>query len=134
MEFWLESLVAIVLVIGGVFLLIGSIGLVRLPDIYTRLHGPTKATTLGIAGLLLASSVVSSFAEGSISIHEWLITLFLLITAPVSANMIAKTALHHGLPAIERTKGQELMEQANRQAPPTGMTTSLESDAKDKQP
>ena len=123
MEFWLESLVAIVLVIGGVFLLIGSIGLVRLPDLYTRLHGPTKATTLGIAGLLLASSIVSSFNEGSLSIHEWLITLFLLITAPVSANMIAKTAMHHSLPVIKRTKGQELIEPASRQAPPNSPLT-----------
>jgi len=118
MESWLEGLIALVLVFGGTFLLIGSIGLVRLPDIYTRLHGPTKATTLGIAGLLLASSVVSSVNQGSISVHEWLITLFLLITAPVSANMIAKTAMHHDLPAWKRTQGQELIEPASRQAPP----------------
>lgn len=118
MEFWLEALVATILVIGGIFLLIGSIGLVRLPDIYTRLHGPTKATTLGIAGLLLVSSVVSSINLGLISVHEWLITLFLLITAPVSANMIAKTAMHHDLPALKRTQGQALIEPASRQAPP----------------
>lgn len=118
MEPWLEGLVAIVLVIGGIFLLIGSIGLVRLPDLYTRLHGPTKATTLGIAGLLLASSVVTSIMQGSLSVHEWLITLFLLITAPVSANMIAKTAMHHEVPMIERTLGQELVIPASQQAAP----------------
>ena len=118
MEFWLEALAALVLVIGGCFLLIGSIGLVRLPDIYTRLHGPTKATTLGIAGLLLVSSFVATSRYDGLSVHEWLITLFLLITAPVSANMIAKTALHHNLPALKRTQGKELIEPASRQAAP----------------
>ncbi len=118
MATWLEGLIALVLIIGGVFLLIGSIGLVRLPDLYTRLHGPTKATTLGMAGLLLSSSVVSSITQGSVSVHEWLITLFLLITAPVSANMIAKTAMHHDLSPWKRTKGQELIDPASRQAPP----------------
>lgn len=118
METWLEGIVALILVFGGAFLLIGSIGLVRLPDIYTRLHGPTKATTLGIASLLLVSAVVSSVLQGTISVHELLITLFLLITAPVSANMIAKTAMHHDLPAWKRTQGQELIEPASHQAAP----------------
>ncbi len=130
METWLEGVVALILVFGGAFLLIGSIGLVRLPDIYTRLHGPTKATTLGIAGLLLSSSVVSSIHQGSISVHEWLITLFLLITAPVSANMIAKTAMHHDLPTWKRTQGQELIEPASRQAPPDDLKNTEERDTK----
>lgn len=115
---WLENTVAVLLVIGGIFLLIGSVGLARLPDLYTRLHGPTKATTLGIAGLLLASSVTFSASQGSLSVHEWLITLFLLITAPVSANMIAKTALHHQVPALKRTQGQSLIKTASHQAAP----------------
>lgn len=127
MATWLEGLIALVLVFGGIFLLIGSIGLVRLPDLYTRLHGPTKATTLGMAGLLLASSVVSSLTQGAVSVHEWLITLFLLITAPVSANMIAKTAMHHDMPAWKRTQGQELIDPASRQAAPDDYHEERES-------
>ena len=52
MDFVLEVLVSILIVVGGFFALVGSIGLVKLPDLLTRLHGPTKATTLGVGGAL----------------------------------------------------------------------------------
>ncbi|ADZ89843.1 Na+/H+ antiporter subunit G [Marinomonas mediterranea] len=110
MSFFVEAVVSVLLVFGGIFLLVGSIGLARLPDIYTRLHAPTKASTLGISGVLIASMVYHSFSQSTFSVNELLITLFLLITAPVAANMIAKTALHHETKAIDKTKGQELME------------------------
>ena len=51
-------LVAALLVVGGIFTLVGAIGLLRFPDFYMRLHAPTKATTLGVGGVLLASMVV----------------------------------------------------------------------------
>jgi len=51
----IEWLVAIFVVVGGIFALIGSIGLARLPDFYTRLHGPTKATTLGVGGTIISA-------------------------------------------------------------------------------
>ncbi|NLQ17386.1 Na+/H+ antiporter subunit G [Marinomonas sp. M1K-6] len=110
MPFYLEIIMCISLLIGGVFLLIGSYGLVRLPDIYMRLHSPTKASTLGITGVLIASMIFQSHLKGFLSIQELLITLFLLITAPVAANMIAKTALHHRTKPIEKTQNQDLME------------------------
>lgn len=109
MTFYTELLITVLLVIGGVFLLVGSIGLARLPDIFTRLHGPTKATTLGITGILLSSLIYQTITQSRFSVSELLITLFLLITAPVAANMIAKTALHRDNPAIPRTTGQSLM-------------------------
>lgn len=59
-----------------------------------RLHGPTKATTLGVGSLLIASAVFFSSRNAGISMHEVLITLFLFITAPVSAHLLAKAALH----------------------------------------
>jgi multicomponent K+:H+ antiporter subunit G len=58
-----------------------------------RLHAPTKATTLGVGGVLLAS-LAATWAQGGWGLHELLITLFLFITAPVSANLMAKAALH----------------------------------------
>lgn len=82
------------LIVGAVFLLVGSIGLSRLPDFYMRLHGPTKASTLGIGAILMASIIFFSFMESDISIKEFLITLFLFLTAPITANMLAKAALH----------------------------------------
>lgn len=84
-----EALVAALIVAGAFFLLVGALGLARLPDMMRRLHGPTKATTLGIGALLIASMLYFA-ARGSLSIHELLITLFLFLTAPVSAQMLAK--------------------------------------------
>lgn len=95
-----EILVAALLILGGSFLLIGSWGLAKLPSLMTRLHGPTKATTLGVGACLIASMIYFPVFGGQFSAHELLITLFLLLTAPVSANMIAKAQLHrqgHGV-------------------------------------
>lgn len=90
----LEILISVFLLIGGVFALIGSIGLARLPDLFTRLHGPTKATTLGVGGILIASVLHFSSRGDGLSLHELLVTLFLFITAPVSAYLIARAMLH----------------------------------------
>ena len=92
-----EWLAAALLLIASFFLLVGAVGLVRLPDIYMRLHGPTKASTLGLGGMLLASMIVSA-THGRAGFAELLITLFVFLTAPVSANMMAQAALHLRLP------------------------------------
>ena len=89
-----EYLVAFLLVIGGGFILIGSWGLARLPSLMTRLHGPTKASTLGVGACLFASMVFFPVFDGQYSAHELLIALFLFLTAPITANMIAKSHLH----------------------------------------
>ena len=81
---WMEWIVAALLVTGGVFALVGAIGMVRFPDFYMRLHAPTKSTTLGVGGVLLASLTVSWW-RGEFGVPELLIALFLFITAPVSA-------------------------------------------------
>ena len=103
---WIEALVSLFLLLGSLFALIGAIGLYRLPDFYTRLHGPTKATTLGVGGMVIASMIHFSVSEQSLSLHELLITLFLFITAPVSCHMLAKAALQQKLPIRPGTGGQ----------------------------
>lgn len=103
---WIEVLISLFLLIGASFALIGSIGLIRLPDFYMRLHGPAKATTLGVGGVLIGSMVFFSTRSDGISLHELLVTLFLFITAPVSAHIVAKAALHIKLPYLERTRGK----------------------------
>ena len=90
MNFLAELLVSAFIVVGGFFLLVGSLGLAKLPDTLRRLHGPTKATTLGVGGLLIGSMLFFFFERGDVSFHEILITLFLFLTAPITANMIAK--------------------------------------------
>ncbi len=88
-----QIVVIVLLLLGGLFALVGAIGLVRFRDFYMRLHAPTKATTLGVGGVLLASMVASA-AQGTLSVAELLITLFIFVTAPVSANLLAQAALH----------------------------------------
>jgi multicomponent K+:H+ antiporter subunit G len=89
----LDFLTGLVIICGAIFVLIGSVGLVRLPDVFTRLHGPTKATTLGVGGILVGSILYFSIREG-LSLHELLVTFFLFLTAPVSAHLLARAALH----------------------------------------
>lgn len=85
--------VAVCLLIGAAFALIGTIGLLKFNDSMTRLHAPTKVGTIGIGALLLASMIHSYvFSEGSL--HELLIMAFLFVTAPISANFIAKVNIH----------------------------------------
>jgi multicomponent K+:H+ antiporter subunit G len=89
----LELLASLLLVTGAGFTLVGAIGLVRLPDFFTRLHGPTKATTLGVGAILLGSMTYFA-ASGTLSVHELLVACFLFLTAPVSAHMLGRAALH----------------------------------------
>ena len=93
-----QLVIAAMLVVGGLFTLVGAIGLLRFGDFYMRLHAPTKATTLGVGGVLLAS-MAANFARGTWLPHELLITLFLFVTAPVSANLLAMAALHRRVPS-----------------------------------
>lgn len=89
-----EYAIALLLVMSGIFGIVGSFGLIKLPDTMTRLHAPTKATTLGVGGVLIASMAYAWAAEGVVSWHELMITLFLFITAPIVANIIAKAQIH----------------------------------------
>jgi len=90
----IEAIVSLLLVFGAAFVLVGSIGLARFPDFFTRLHGPTKATTLGLGSLVLASSLWLSVQGDGITLREVLIAAFLFLTAPVGAHLLAKAALH----------------------------------------
>jgi len=87
----LEIITSVLLLVGAFFTLVGSIGLIRLPEFFMRLHAPTKASTLGVGGVLLAS-MVYAFKDG-VLIHELIITLFVFVTAPVSAHLLSQAAL-----------------------------------------
>lgn len=94
MALWAEIVISIILVIAGAFGVIGSFGLIKLKDPMSRLHTPTKATTLGVGGVLIASMLYFMAAQGHVSAHELLITVFLFLGAPVVANFLAKVHLH----------------------------------------
>jgi len=113
----LEWLIAALVMLGAIFVLLGSVALVKLPDFYTRLHGPTKATTLGLGSLVLASMVFFNFVLDELSWQQLLIALFLFITAPVTAYMLIKAGLHQKVAVLDVTKNQHLMQAADKQPP-----------------
>lgn len=106
MSLLVEAITSLLLIAGGVFVFIGSLGMAHLRDFYMRLHGPTKATTLGIGCMLVASMLYFWSVDGRPDIQELLITLFLFITAPVSAHLLAKTGLHMQLRHTDTTEGK----------------------------
>tara|TARA_B100001559_G_C16497388_1_gene621557 strand:- start:455 stop:838 length:384 start_codon:yes stop_codon:yes gene_type:complete len=107
-----DYVVAALLIGGALFMLVGSWGLAKLPDFYTRLHAPTKASTLGMGATLLGSLVWFSVQEESLHIHELVISIFLFLTAPVSAYMMGKAAIHRRRPLAEGTRNAEEAERA----------------------
>lgn len=96
-----EFLIALSLIISGIFGFVGSYGLIKLKDSIQRLHAPTKATTLGVGGVLIASMIYFFAKTGSLSIHELMISLFLFLTAPLTANFIAKAYMARNISSDE---------------------------------
>ena len=74
--------------------MVGSLGLLRLNAFYARIHAPTMGSTLGAGCVLIASMLLSSAMAGRPVIHELLITLFILITSPVTAMLLMRAAMY----------------------------------------
>lgn len=86
--------IADVLVVLGIFVMtVGVYGIIRMPDVYTRLHAASKAVFLGVISLLLASVVTN---DAQITFRAMLIAVFLILTTPVSAHVIARAAFLKG--------------------------------------
>lgn len=101
-----EFVACVLLVIGVAFTLIGSIGLVRLPDFYTRMHAPTKATTLGVSSILAAAVLVLPGHPFALAAKAALVIVFLFLTAPIGAHMMARTARHGGIKPTPNTRDE----------------------------
>lgn len=108
----IEIIVSILLIIGAFFTLVGGIGMVRLPDLFMRLHAPTKSSTLGLGSFLLAAMIYAA-GHGRFGFAELIITFLAFVTAPVSANLIAQAAIHLRL----RSMGGDVPEAINRPLP-----------------
>ena len=112
MQLFMEILVSIFLIIGTFFTVVGGIGMVKLPDLFMRLHAPTKSSTLGLGSFLMAAMIYAAF-HSRLGFAELLITLLAFITAPVSANLIAQAAIHLRL----RSTSGEVPETLDRPLP-----------------
>jgi multicomponent K+:H+ antiporter subunit G len=90
---WAAIPAGLLLMFGGLLVVIGSFGLLRMPNFYARMHPPTMGTTLGTGCVLIASMLVSSAVAGRPVLHELLITLFVVMTTPVSAITLMAAAI-----------------------------------------
>lgn len=96
-----ETIVSILIILGGAFSAVAGLGLVRLPDVLIRMHASTKAGTLGVGLIVLAVSI--NFGTSLIITKALLIIVFLLLTAPVAAHLIGRAAYRRGIPLWDRT-------------------------------
>jgi len=99
LSWWVALPVAFLLVLGGLITLIGTLGLVRLPSFYQRIHGPAITIMLGASCILGASTLYFTATQSRLVIHELLILAFLLMTAPVVAMMLMRAAVYRDLRA-----------------------------------
>ncbi|WP_266076519.1 monovalent cation/H(+) antiporter subunit G [Haladaptatus caseinilyticus] len=90
-----EVVIALLVVVGSFFLVVGTLGLLRLPDVYNRMHATSKATTLGAASLFLALFV--SHGPRGAGLTSLVGIVFLFITAPTGAHMISRSAQKMGI-------------------------------------
>ena len=90
-----DLLSALFVLAGGFFLVVGGLGLVRLPDLFTRFHAAGVADTLGVGLFMLGFMFLVDL--GSVTIKLLLVLLFLLLTGPVATHALAKAALHGGV-------------------------------------
>lgn len=91
---WISISASILLVISGILTLLGSVGLLRLGSLYERMHAPTLGTTMGTFCVLLAATLVASAMQNRPIFHEFLITLLLIMTSPVTAILLMQSAIH----------------------------------------
>jgi multicomponent K+:H+ antiporter subunit G len=110
---------------GSLFFLTAAIGLLRLPDFYTRAHAPTKAATLGLLLCASGSLLLHGTRSDTLWLEKLLLMLFVVLTAPVSAQLLVRGAAARGIPQAPNTQG----------APTAGSIELLEdNDATDGRP
>lgn len=96
----------ICILIGSLFILIAAIGLLRMPDLFMRMHAATKAGTLG-AGLILVG-VMFHFRQWNVTIEGLLTILFIYITAPIASHLLARASYFRGIKLAKITVIDEL--------------------------
>lgn len=107
---WAALAVSLLLVVGGSVILIGALGLMRLPTFYQRIHGPAITVTLGAGGVLLASMLYFTVLQSRLVMHEVLIAVFVLMTAPVVSMLLIRAAVYRDLRTgkLDRTANDDV--------------------------
>lgn len=102
----IDWLVALLVLVGSVFMCLAALGVLRLPDLLTRMHATTKAATLGVALIMLGVSL--HFAVESVVARALGIILFIMMTAPVAAHIIGRAGYFVGTRLWDGTLKDEL--------------------------
>lgn len=102
---WAALTVALLLFVGATIIVIGALGLLRLPTFYQRIHGPAIVVTVGAGCILLASMVYFTVAQSRLVVHEVIIGAFILLTAPVVSMLIMRAAVYRDLRARKSEAG-----------------------------
>ena len=105
----LAAVVGVLVVLGAAVAFIGSIGLLRLPTFYERVHPPTMGTTLGAGCTLVASMLLFSALESRLVLHEVAIAIFMVVTTPVTYMLLMRAAMHR-----DRAEGNDPTSPAHR--------------------
>lgn len=109
---WATIPASVLLVLSGLLTVTGSLGLLRLPTFFARMHGPSMGNTLGTGGVLISSMLISSALLGRPVLHEILITVFIVVASPVTAMLVMRAAMYRTRVNEERRKRQQQMESA----------------------
>lgn len=97
---------AFLLVVGAAAMLIASIGLIRMPDLYLRMSGASKASTLGVGSLALAAALY--FGDFGVAARAGAVFVFVLLTTPIAAHMMSRAAYGARTPMWDRTVVDEM--------------------------
>lgn len=103
-----EAAASVAMIVGTFFMLVTGIGLVRLPDVYTRMHAAGKAGTVGITLLILAPTIYFAPSEPFVSVRGCLAIVFQLLTTPGATYLLAHACYVTGYPSHGRTELDEL--------------------------
>jgi multicomponent Na+:H+ antiporter subunit G len=114
----MEWITALLLMTGALFMLVAAIGVVKLSDVYMRMHAITKAASLG--AILMLVAVFLWYPQWIVGIEALMVVLFVIFTSPIGAHMIARVSHHMGVPMGEGYVMDELQEEKNRQAAQSG--------------
>ena len=90
-----EILVAVFLLIGGLLSLVAAVGVIRMPDLFTRMHAATKTGTVGVSAIAIGMMI--HFSNITVTSRGALVIAFFLLTAPVAAHMIGRAAYRSGV-------------------------------------
>jgi multicomponent Na+:H+ antiporter subunit G len=110
----IEMIVMVLILVGVVITLFSSLGVIRLPDVYTRAHATTKSATLGVLFILVGAFVYFLFIHNHVSVRLLMGVVFVFLTAPVAGHLIIRSAHRSGVPLSEISVRDELKEDLSK--------------------